>query len=148
MLYRISPEPGIKGMSIIAANVQVYVCPVTRTARQYAARCITYVRLSAVLCVCSSGTRYVEGHGTQMISVDPIEKQARCLVKCRGKQKIQFPPFLSAVPVIYTTRHALPYLKHKTIMLPMRPHFCESLDTYRWATIAQSVYRLATGWTV
>jgi len=59
------------------------------------------------------------------------------LVKGTGKQERLFPPFLSAVLLIYTTRHALPYLKNKTIH--MRPHFWESLDTYSWAGIAQSL---------
>jgi len=38
------------------------------------------------------------------------------LVRGTGKQEKQFQPFLSAVPLMYTTHHALPYLKHKQYM--------------------------------
>jgi hypothetical protein len=73
-----------------------------------------------------------------MTSDDPRGKKLGALVKGTGKQKKKrFPHFLSAVTLIYTTRHALPYLKHKTVRT--RRHLWESLDTYRWAGITQSV---------
>ena len=95
--YRIPLESGVIGKNIREAKVQVFVCPTDGMLQ------VAWHAFECLWCDVSVAAAHGTWEGVLHLGA---------LLKSRGKQERKFLPFLSSVPLIYTTRHALPYLNH------------------------------------